>query len=139
MTTSSAPVASTHLRSHCAPLTQFAATLAGVSGPGTGAIWTAATVNTRMLASRGGTTRACGQTTSRSSPATGAEPGPHPDADQRDRRADQDARQLVPHVDPDLASAARGWPGPGEDGLRWGGLRRCAGADGIPDLGDGGS
>src|SRR4051812_6172527 len=47
-TTSSAPVAATQRRSQSAPLAQLAATVAGVSGAGEGAIWTAATVNARI-------------------------------------------------------------------------------------------
>src|SRR4051812_28630399 len=40
-TTSSAPVASTQRRVQSAPAAPLAATIAGVTGPGSGAIWTA--------------------------------------------------------------------------------------------------
>ena len=48
-TTSSAPVASTQRVSQSTHRSMFALTLSGLSGPGTGAIWTAAAVNARMV------------------------------------------------------------------------------------------
>jgi hypothetical protein len=47
-TTSSAPAVSAQRRSHSAPLAQLAAIESAVSGPGIGAIWTAAAVKARM-------------------------------------------------------------------------------------------
>ena len=47
-TTSSAPVASTHRRVNSTSLSRLAATDAAVSGPGTGATWTAAAVKARI-------------------------------------------------------------------------------------------